>query len=378
MKRMFIFPLLITLVLGGCIPSNQLEKMGILYAAGIDRTHNGEVELSAVIQQFEAQSANNTKMVTGKADTLRGTLQNANLETNFHLGSGKVQIVLFGMDTAKQDLGAYIDTLRRDPVVPNTLYLAVSETTARKILQTSYSAITVSAGRYLHDVIDRNSNDDVFPKVPLYNYFVKLSDIGQDPMLPMFHLYEGIPKMDYIALFQKGKYVGKLSMGEKYLLNMLESKVKGEFFDVSVPTKALKQVTRSPLNSDDKNKNVRINFEIAEGKGRIRVVDMDKLDFHAKIKMEVHLIETSRQLDFNNPQTASLLKKKVEKEVEKKYDKLLHHLQSVNSDVIGFGNIYRANLKGHQLTEKEWRDKFPKVNVKFDADVKIVGHGEMS
>ncbi|MDY0395926.1 Ger(x)C family spore germination protein [Virgibacillus halophilus] len=239
LKKLFCFISLICLC--GCIPTQQLEHLGIIYAGGIDKTDDDKLLLTAVINQFESQSKNKTKIVTGEAKTLKSAVENANLETNFQLTTGKVQLDLFGLETAKRGIGSFIDALARDSTIPDTMYLAVSQTPARDLITIQNKAISVNTGQFLHDVIERNSSDHLFPIVTLVKFQSSMFDVGRDPILPLFELQGNIPKMTGIAIFKDDRYVGKLSMNDKYLFNLLEKRIKEERFEASISAKALKK-----------------------------------------------------------------------------------------------------------------------------------------
>lgn len=374
-KKLLCLSMLLSLLFG-CVPPQQLENLGIIYAGGIDRTDDGKLQLTAVINQFEPQSKNLTKIVSGEANTLKGASENANLETNFRLATGKLAIDIFGRETAEQGLSAYIDALARDSNIPNTVYLAVSQTTAKELLTIQNKAISVNSGQFLHDVIEKNSRDDLFPVMTLFKFQSRMFDVGRDPILPMFELKGDIPKMTGIALFKDDRYVGKISMNDKYMINLLEKKIKEERFEMALPAKALKKVRRGSMNEDKKY--IDMVFEIVKGNGDIDIANMDKLQFTTDINMDVTLLESTEELDFKNKKALRAVEKEIQKLLAAKYERMLTHLKKLNVDILGYGDVYRAHKKGSKLTKSEWRRLYPDIKVKFNIDVNLLGHGELS
>ena len=69
------------------------------------------------------------------------------------------------------------------------------------------------------------------------------------------------------------------------------------------------------------------------------------------------------------------MEKEVKKEMEERFEKLLTKLQKLEADPFGYGRYYKSSRKGKSLTNKEWREKFPTIQVKFNVDVEIIQHG---
>src|SRR5699024_6848242 len=74
------------------------------------------------------------------------------------------------------------------------------------------------------------------------------------------------------------------------------------------------------------------------------------------------------------------IQKRLEHEFGKKikqwYESLLKDLQDMNSDPLGYGDIYRQNIREKKVTDKEWRELYPDIKVNYNIKVNITGHGE--
>src|SRR5699024_11549592 len=57
--------LMICLMLTSCIPTEEIEELGIITARGIDYLEEHQLQTTLIIFQFEAQSQNFTKIVSG-------------------------------------------------------------------------------------------------------------------------------------------------------------------------------------------------------------------------------------------------------------------------------------------------------------------------
>ncbi|WP_330948565.1 Ger(x)C family spore germination protein [Virgibacillus sp. MG-45] len=369
------FILLCMLFLTGCLQSSQLEKMGIITAKGTDVSDNGDIELSIVLFQFEAQSTNNTKIVSGKGKTIQGAIQNANYETNFKLSSEKLQLELFGREAAERGIHRFVDTLAREANLPNTMFLSLSNSSAKEIMLIQESGIAMNIGQYLHGVIDKNAPDHIFPKITLSAFLASLYDVGVDPILPIFELEDGIPKITKIGIFKEDKLVGEESIDDRVLYNLMHKKIKEETLFVTLPFTPFQKDVQQMLSQGEEN--LSTSFNILSGSSNTILKDKRDLSFQTNIKLELELTETSYQLNFKDEQVIRKLEQAVEKKLASTYKSILADLQQLNADSFGYGKTYRIHQKGNKLTKTEWHELYPKINVDFSVDANIIYHGEI-
>jgi len=367
--------IILCLLLTGCPDKRQLENLGIINARGIDIEDQNEIKTNFVIFQFEEQSQDITKVVSGTGGTPTGAVNNANYESNFLLELGKIQLDLYGLEAAKKGIAPYLDMLNRNPNTPDTMYLALSKTTAEDILKMNEQDISMNIGQYLHDVIEESSTSKKhFPKMTLQKFMRFYGDVGRDPILPIFEVLDGKPKITSIGVFQDDKYVGDLPIHDRELFNLNFGRVKEEWMEFSIPSKPF-QNGLSKLNDDD----IHLTIDIIRNKSDIKLVNKEALEFDHSFKLEVRLIDISEHENLNIEDTK--IQKKIEKEVGKKlrsrYEKLLNELQDFDSDVLGYGEIYRQKKRDQKLTNQEWRKLYPDIDVTYTVDIKFIGHGEI-
>src|SRR5699024_4969323 len=110
MRRLILVMLLIlSVLLNGCRPmeNQSIEKIGIITARGVDLEEEKRIETTLSYYEFEKDIAT-TKVVTGVGDTLHGAMRQANFESDFRLGLGKLQIELYGAELAQKGINPYI------------------------------------------------------------------------------------------------------------------------------------------------------------------------------------------------------------------------------------------------------------------------------
>src|SRR5699024_7846491 len=112
----------------------QIEKIGIINARGVDLLEDDLLETTSVIYQFSSESAPITKTRSGKGHTIKGALENTEHSTSYKLTPGKIKVEMYGRDVIEKGILPYLDTLTRDARMADMMYLTVSDTTAKEIL----------------------------------------------------------------------------------------------------------------------------------------------------------------------------------------------------------------------------------------------------
>lgn len=360
-------------LLVSCIPHKKIEDLGIITTRGTDAIEDDRIRSTFIIFEFNPEKTS-SRVLTGDGKTLKGARINANAASNFELAPSKIQLELYGSKLAQKGLSPYLDLLGRDSNIPDTMYLSISKTTANDILMLqNKGGFIEDIGRFLHDVIEESSTQEVFPKVTFSTFFTTLFDTGVDPILPVFEVIDDTPKITAIALFQDDQYIGDLPMEDKILLNLLEAKIREQLFDVSLP---FKPFAKYLVGKKSENKELNTSFRILKGKAKSTLINKDEVSFKTDIKLDIDLLELSEQISIKEPDAIKLLETEVEKVLTKRYQKMLEQLKEINTDPIGYGAIYRAKDKNSALTNEKWRELFPDIKVEYNIKVKIKHHGE--
>lgn len=374
-ERILISLILISILLASCIPNEQIEDLGIITARGIDIVEEDFLETTLVIFQFDPQSDTITKTVTGKGETLKGAMNNADLESVFTLSPGKIEIELYGKETAEQGILPYLDTLQRDARVSNTMYLAISNTTANEILTMSEKDISMNVGQFLRGVIDNNATDHNFPKVTLQDFLRTYFDIGIDNVLPIFELEdENIPSVAKIALFNGDRLAGELSIEEGTFLNLLNHTVREKLLELTLPGEPFADyLEKREHRSEDEDLHMTVYIE--KGNSKTTLIDKESLKFETVVNLRLRLTEQSLGVLFEDGEAIQILEEEIKKKMTTKFESLLAKTQEFKSDPFGYGIIYRINVKDGKITRAEWREKYPDIDVEFKVNPKVIRHG---
>lgn len=365
---------LLSLLLVGCIQSQEIEKLGLINAQGVDHSENDQIELTLIVFQFSTKSKEITKIISGHGKTIKGAHEDTARSSIYRLVPGKTKIEVYGKEMAEKGILPFLDTQARDTRVPDLMYLSVSNTTAKELLSVDTGEISTDAGQFLHGLIENHATDHNIPKKSLQDFLRIYYDIGQDNVLPLFEIKENIPKLSAVAVFKGDKFVGELTNEEALLINLMVRTVKEKKLELSLPIEPFDAYLEK-REYRDKEEKVNIVVLIKKGKSKTKLIEKENLVFHTDTTLELRLLEQSAGILLEDAHVIKLLEKEVEKEMEHRFEKLLTKLQKLETDPFGYGLYYKSSDKGKNLTREEWREKFPDIEVKFNVNAKIIRHG---
>ena len=365
---------LLSLLLISCIQKQDLEKLGIINAQGVDLFEDDQLEINLVVFQFTTQSDEITKIISGNGKTIKGATDDAERSSIYRLEPGKIKLEVFGKEMAEKGILPLLDTQARDSRVPDLLYLSVSKTTAKELLSIDTEEISTDIGQFLYGLIENHASDHNIPEKSLQDFLRTYYDIGQDNVLPLFEIRENIPKLSAFAVFKGDKFVGELTHDEALFINLMERTVKEEKLELSLDIEPFDAYLEK-REYRDKEEKVNIVVLIKKGKSKTTLIDEENLVFHTDTTLELRLLEQSAGIILKDAHVIKLLEKEVEKEMEHRFEKVLNKLQKLDTDSFGYGLYYKSSEKGKNLSREEWREKFPEIKVKFNVDAKIIRHG---
>src|SRR5699024_1064372 len=240
-----------------------------------------------VVFQFSAQTEENTKIIPGRGKTIKGAMEDAENASVFKLAPGKNKITLFGREIAEQGIIPLLDTEARDARIPDLMYLAVSDTTAKETLTINEKNIPVDIGQFLRELIENHTHDHNIPRKTLQDFLRIYYDIGQDNVLPLFELVDGIPKLESIAVFKGDQLVGELTNEEAVLINLMDRTVKEQLVEFSLPLEPFKQY----LEKREEKEDVDLTVLIQKGNSETKLIDQENLVFQTETDLELRLVE---------------------------------------------------------------------------------------
>ncbi|WP_240795577.1 Ger(x)C family spore germination protein [Aquibacillus halophilus] len=369
-----MFPIVCMFVmLIGCVPTKQIEKLGIVTSYGADLLEDGSIGNTLLYSQFDPNIKEPVQTAESQAHSYEGAIDAANLKTNYKLVTGQIRTKVFGKELAKTGIVRLLSTHFRDASEPATLYIAVSDTTAKDVLT---STTEVDLSKFLYNLIDNNRKREILPKSDLIDFLHKYDDVGIDPVQPLITIEKKRPVIDSIALFQDDIYVDSLSPEETFLIKLTTEKFKAGTHEITLPKEPFKEDIGYDTDKSDKET---IHFVLNEirSKSKVKLDDTEKLSYTVEIKLVSRLIEISEPLIIEDEKTIKKIEKHSSEHFTKQLEEMMEKLKELNVDPIGFGKIYDEETRNKKLTNKEWRDLYPTIDVKFNVKVEIIRHGIM-
>jgi len=357
-----------------CIEMQEIEKIGIVNARGVDLIDDELFEVSFVMFQFTAESDNQTKIIKGKGKTVLEAVDDAAHASMYKLAIGKIKLSILGNDIVKKGILPLLDTASRDARIPDLMYLAVSKTTAEEVLSADSESIPTDIGQYLHGLIDNHSRDHNIPRKTLQDFLRIYYDVGQDNVLPIFEIIDDTPKLSSLAVFKADVMVGEITNNEATLINLMDRTVKEHELRLSLPMEPFKDHLEERENRKQEEE-VQISVIIDNGKSKTTIEDVDSLIFKTDTTLKLRLLEQSAGIILKDPKVVRKMGEEIKKNMEARFKKILAKLQQLESDPFGFGLIYKETPEGKDLTNEEWREMYPTIKVNFNVEVEIIQHG---
>ncbi|MGO4274226.1 Ger(x)C family spore germination C-terminal domain-containing protein, partial [Paenibacillus sp. TAF58] len=93
------------------------------------------------------------------------------------------------------------------------------------------------------------------------------------------------------------------------------------------------------------------------------------------ISLHARIQEISNEFNLGEPKVVHTLEDEIAKELVRRAHQLIAKTQAVDSDPIGFGETYRSKVRHANLTDKKWREMYPKAKVQVEIKAVMVRSG---
>lgn len=372
-----VFINIMVLLLSGCWDRKEVNDLGLVTAAGIDKISDKTIELSVLLyipkSAGSGQSMNGgsevgdaqTLVRSAKGVTIAEAMSKLQEKLPRHIFWGHTEVFIFNEKLAKKGLLKHVDFIIRHPQLRERSQLFISKQKAKEVL-----SLLPPLERDLAAVLRELESLKVGMEVTVKDFaLMVLSESGDSavPWIKMLPPEGGKKKKETIAyiagtaIFQKDKMVGKIddsiTRGVLWLRN-----------DIRLAT-----VTVKPKGA---NGYVSLSLQNASSK-LIPKVDNGKWKVLLKANAEADIVQNTTQLDMTNIEVIKNLQHLLKKEVENRVKLALVHVQKdMKADIFGFGDTF--NRKYPDLWKRDkyrWNEIFPNIEVTIDLDIKIRRQG---
>lgn len=358
--------------LTSCVSKDQLEKLSLITAVGYDvGEEEDKMEGTTVIGQFDPSQKDVSEITSSSAHTSKMLRQKMNLGTKNKMVSGQLRVAVFGKELGESgDLINIIDTLSRDPVIGTMVFLGISDSTAKDILEVKPQQGNI--GYYLYELIQQNIRGELLLSCTLHEFLQDYYDPGRDPSLPYLESKNNKVEANGMALISGDKFSGRINAKESFYVKLLREKFKAGTIELKLP---IEELPEAMFMDKPKSDFIYLNIDEIVSKSKIKVKDKSIPSFQIDVDMEIRLQEVTEDVMID-PKSIAVLEKQINQVTSKELEEVIKKLQELKSDPVGFGGIYNAE-RGIQLKGNEWHDIFQKATFIIKMDSSILKTGVM-
>ncbi|GGE32214.1 hypothetical protein GCM10011391_08610 [Pullulanibacillus camelliae] len=359
-KRLLIALLLISLCLTGCAKPRIVDDVHLVQAIGYDYYKENYL-LGTITSPVYSQSAG-SGIMPPKSDVMsvvvkKGTEVNAELESEseYQLEPGKLLVSLYSNEIAADGLFQYVDLLKRNPDIGIVTNLAITEGSAKEILEGQYASDPLIS-EYLSNMFKKHATNN-FPETNLHTFLYQYAGKGMDPFLPLIKKENEHVKIIGIALFKGDKYIDYVPYSQAFVFNMLyQSFSKGNY---AVPLNASQYVSIENISS-------KVDYQVEpRGKdGRHPIV---------KISVEENGYVRESASVLKGKHSIPNLQKRLAKELQKNGITLIKNFKNLRTDPLQIGSHVRSFQR--HWSEAAWMDYYPHADIRLKVKVKLKHEG---
>ncbi len=315
---------LIIIIATGCSDKKILEELGMTNVAAFDSVGEpkGDPKHSQILVTIDIPVAGQSKnkepqVLQAIADSPKHARSMLSRKTNLVLVSGQLRNLLFSEDLSKQGIWDFLDSYYRDYSVGERTRIVVVNGNASDLLKGDYpSAQTI--GTYIDKLLLQEVKIHEVPNATLHSFARDYYDDGIDPVAPIVKADKDSIAFDGIALFNKDKYVTKISSKDAILFCLLHGSFRRG--DIYVPIEG---------NSSPKSTSVMLSSIISRRNVDVMISPDAGILPRAVIRIKVSgiILEANGQMDFSSKEEKQNLVKKISRVLQERLEELVHQLQ---------------------------------------------------
>lgn len=370
----FIINAVIIFPLTGCWDRKELNEIGIVMAAGIDKDEEGKFILTSQIirptssQKGTSNSGNTVVMVTSKGDTLLEAVRNNAKKFDRISFFAHVKIIVVSEKVAREGIYDIIDLVSRAPQFRSNIWLIVAkDKKASEVLQIKSGIESIQAS-YLEGIIKGKKVNTEISAARVLDIIKKIQGEGINPVTGAFKIStdespqveeknSSIKKsiiLSETAVFNKDKLVGYLNEDETRAFNIVSGNTK------TTPI-------RVPSNSDESKFT---SILISKIKSEIKPYIINgNISFEINIKVIGDIFEVQDKTDVLKQEELNKLNDRFSKIIEKDINRCIYKTQNqLKTDILGFGSSLNMKYPGEwKKTKEQWNTIF--VDIPYTINV---------
>ncbi|MBW7456988.1 Ger(x)C family spore germination protein, partial [Paenibacillus sepulcri] len=276
---------------------------------------------------------------------------------------GHLRVIIVSEKVARKGLEDLNDYLRRNPEVRRLAWLGVAKGRAEKVLRAAPQLERVPA-LYLLGMFEQAVERGEYPNEFIGVFWSKRTSKGIDPILPLFKLNkeEGSIEVTGLAYFSGDKMVGNTNSLEIGFYMALTGRQRGGYTAFIPRYPGSREMVM--ISATHRKTTTKISLKNGKPQVQVQVLLEENIDENpnenSKIRKQKDLKELSQiSASMTDEGTTRLIKK----------------LQLAGSDILGFGEQFRAKMPDYWnrsiQTDEKWIEVFKTLTVDVDCKVSI-------
>jgi len=240
-KGFLIIIIFLLLHLCGCWDSQDLEELSFPLAAAYDvhspgsadpsdppaQPGNKLVDLTTLVPNLAPKTKLPVNVETHSGVTIADARQRRGLTDADTYVTGMNQIIIIGEELARCGLNPYMDSLLRDPTIPDSMYFSVAAGRGEDILKTPIKNYS-NMGNFLVALFKGIQQRTFIPATQLGEFY-RYQSTGKNPVAPILERKGERVIISGVAVFKKDRMVKKLTVEEGHDLVLLRG-LKGRSY----------------------------------------------------------------------------------------------------------------------------------------------------
>lgn len=371
--------ILLLLLLPGCWNRRELNTLAIVQALGIDRTEDGQINVSlqllkpSAIKSSTSEKAGGSKsvwVVTSKGETVFDAIRNASLQTDRKAYFSHNKVYVLSEEIARQGISDELDLLSRDSELRKTPYIFISKRKAEDIIRSEHEQERIP-GQAIEKLAKLTFATSKIPKVQFIDLLKNLASKTNDSIIPGITLVpssaetsaKNLVKLEGTAILKRDKLIGWFDATETRGVLWILDNVKSGIIVVPTPGDETKRSAIEIIKATSRIVPERVNGNIV---------------LTVNVHAEGNLGEQMSKADSVKPEPFKELEEKMASVIEEEIYSAVDKAQKWDVDIFKFGTeVHRQFPKEWPELEKNWREEFQKLQVNVVIDTKLHWAGFM-
>lgn len=360
---LIITSILIIFTLIGCNDIKIYEDSGFILQVGVEKGIEDEYLYTITLPIFSEKEKNQIEIISTNTDLLKSTMDKSNMTSGKMLEVGKMQLLYFSEDVAKNGIHKILDSFERNPESSLLPLIVVTKDSPNKIINLAKKLIgKPRPAFYITELLENAIKSGSCPETRIFRFDINYYSQGIDSITPLLGIKNENIEVTGAALFKKDQLVGNLNTNESRLIHaMMGKSYYFEYFYKDIYPKDKSIINTAILLKETKRK---VEIKI---KNDIPVINIS-LNFDGEID------EYSGKDNFFDKEKVNELEKYISNSIKNECENILKYMQSVESDPIGFGNMVRVKYNSY-FKSSDWYDLYSDTIFTVAINLNIQKHG---